>query len=260
MVTDTIRVLMIEDNMGDARLISEMIKEVRRVNIKLEHSLRLTTGLERLSKGGIDVVLLDLGLPDSTGLDSLKKVGAVASTIPVVVLTGFEDEEIGLKAVQLGAQDYLIKLQIDSNLLVRCLRYAIERKRMDQKLQEKEEENQAILDALPDLIFQLNKEGMFLSFKGFNDDIFPAWDVYKGKSIYDYYPSEIAEKTMYHLKESLSSCATQIYEYQLTTDNILHSYESRMVLNGQDKVLVIVRNVGEKKISKQIERSNSSFE
>jgi response regulator of citrate/malate metabolism len=260
MFTDTIRVLMIEDNMGDARLISEMIKEVRRVNIKLEHSLRLATGLERLSKDGIDVVLLDLGLPDSTGLDSLKKVSAVTSNTPVVVLTGFEDEEIGLKAVQLGAQDYLIKLQIDSNLLVRCLLYAIERKRMEQKLQEKEEENQAILDALPDLIFQLNKDGMFLSFKGSNDEIFPAWKKFKDKGIYDYYPAEIAEKTMYYLKETLSTFTTQIYEYQLTIENVIHNYESRMVLSGQDKVLVIVRNVGEKNKSEQVEKSKSSFE
>lgn len=262
MLNDTIKVLMIEDNMGDARLISEMIKEVKRVNIKLEHALRLASGLERLSKGGIDVILLDLGLPDSVGLDSLKKVNSISNSIPIVVLTGYEDEEIGLKAVQLGAQDYLIKLQIDSNLLVRCLRYAIERKRMEQKLQEKETENQAILDALPDLIFQLDKNGVFLSFKGSNENLFPSPDKCIGKNIYDVFPDDIASITMNNLNRVLSSFGIQVYEYQMNLGNVLRKYESRMVMSGHDRILAIIRNISGESLSnksEQVESTNSSL-
>lgn len=139
MGTEKIKVLLIEDNLGDARLISEMITEVAGSKIQIDHSFRLSTGLERLSRCQFDAILLDLALPDSTGLDTLRKVHSRAGSVPIIVMTYNEGEEIGLKAMQIGAQDYLIKLQIDGVLLVRSLRYAIERKKSEEKLNESEE-------------------------------------------------------------------------------------------------------------------------
>jgi len=139
METEKIKVLLIEDNLGDARLISEMISDASGAKIQIDHSFRLSTGLERLSKYHFDAILLDLSLPDSTGLDTLRKVHSRASGIPVIIMTYNEGEELGLKAMQIGAQDYLIKLQIDGVLLVRSLRYAIERKKSEEKLNESEE-------------------------------------------------------------------------------------------------------------------------
>lgn len=132
-------VLLIEDNPGDTRLIQEMLAEASGVTFELECAHRLSTGLERLAEGGIDVVLLDLGLPDSQGLDTFDKVYAHAQ-IPAIVLSGLDDESLAVEAVQRGAQDYLIKGQIDSNPLARAIRYAVERRRMAEALQQRNRE------------------------------------------------------------------------------------------------------------------------
>src|SRR5688572_23866508 len=99
-------VLLIEDNPGDARLIREMLRDARAGQFQLDCADRLTTALERLAQGGIDVVLLDLSLPESQGLESFQYVHTHTPGVPVVVLTGTDDEELGNRAVQSGAQDY----------------------------------------------------------------------------------------------------------------------------------------------------------
>ena len=124
------RVLLIEDNEDDVLIIRETLAEVRSASFDLECAGRLSTGLERLAAGGIDVVLLDLGLPDSQGLETLGRVHAQAPEAPIVVLTGLKDETLAVKAVQEGAQDYLVKGLVDGKLLARALRYAIERQRL----------------------------------------------------------------------------------------------------------------------------------
>src|SRR4030043_1195561 len=104
-----VKILLIEDNPGDARLIKEMLAEAPDVSFELKSANRLSTGLERLAKETPDVILLDIGLPDSQGLDTLKKVYAQAKVVPIVVLTGLEDEAVGMEAVHRGGQDYLCK-------------------------------------------------------------------------------------------------------------------------------------------------------
>ncbi|MGA9351794.1 MAG: response regulator [Anaerolineae bacterium] len=132
------RVLLIEDNEDDALIIREMLVKAKGAPFDLEWADRLSTGLERLAEGGIDVVLLDLGLPDSRGLETLSKAHGQAPEAPIVVLTGLADETVGVKAVQNGAQDYLAKGQVDGNLLARTLHYAIERKQAEEALREAE--------------------------------------------------------------------------------------------------------------------------
>jgi signal transduction histidine kinase len=131
-----INVLLIEDNPGDTRLIWETLAENSEARINLEYIDRLETGLARIGKGGIDVVLLDLMLPDSWGIDTFIKVHDKAPGIPIVVLTSLNDEVIAVQAMQKGAQDYLVKGQVDVNLLERTIRYAIVRKRAEVALQE----------------------------------------------------------------------------------------------------------------------------
>jgi signal transduction histidine kinase len=132
---ETIRVLLVEDNPGDARLIREILARARGAQFELERVERLSAALERLTTGGIDAILLDLTLPDSNGLDTFFKVHARAPRVPITVLSGFDDEVVAIHAVREGAQDYLVKGQVDRNLLVRALRYAIERKRSEEALQ-----------------------------------------------------------------------------------------------------------------------------
>ncbi len=133
--SDTIRVLLIEDNPGDSRLIREMIVDAGDSFVQLECVDRLGTGLERLAMGGFDALLLDLSLPDSQGLATFSTAYTRAPGIATIVLTGLDDEELAVKAVRAGAQDYLVKGQVDGNLLVRSLRYAIERKRVQKQIE-----------------------------------------------------------------------------------------------------------------------------
>jgi len=122
-----ITVLLIEDNPGDVALIRTMLSGTRGLPVSLQCADRLSTGLERLAQGGIDLVVLDLNLPDSTGLATISHVHARAPHVPVIVLTGAEDEVLGANAVWAGAQDYLVKGQVDGSLLLRAIRYAISR-------------------------------------------------------------------------------------------------------------------------------------
>ena len=110
----------------------EMLAEVRGTAFDLEWADQLSSGLERLAAGGIDAVLLDLSLPDSQGFDTFVKTHTQAAQVPIIVLSGLDDEELAGKAVREGAQDYLVKGNVDSNLLVRALRYAVERKKAEE--------------------------------------------------------------------------------------------------------------------------------
>ena len=131
-----VKVLLVEDNPGDARLIREMLAEAKGTRFNLERVDRLSMGLERLAAGGFGVALLDLSLPDSSGLDTFARVYAQAPQVPTIVLTGLADEALALKAVREGAQDYLVKGQVDSPLLVRAIRYAIERKKLEEAIRQ----------------------------------------------------------------------------------------------------------------------------
>jgi signal transduction histidine kinase len=136
------KILLIEDNPGDVRLIREMLSAVPGVSWELESTGRLSTGLEYLDKQQPDIILLDLGLPDSQGLETLDKICSKTTTVPIVVLTGLDDEAIANQAVHKGAQDYLLKDDINDRLLWRVMRYAIERKRMEAEKEEIERKAQ----------------------------------------------------------------------------------------------------------------------
>jgi PAS domain S-box-containing protein len=132
MSDNPINVLLIEDNPRNTRLIQEMLTEGRDGWLKVECVDRLSEGLARLAANDIGLVLLDLGLPDSRGFDTLAKTHTQAPAVPIVVLSGPADEELAIKAVQEGAQDYLVMGQINSDLLERTIHYAIERKRAEE--------------------------------------------------------------------------------------------------------------------------------
>ena len=139
-------VLLIEDNAGDARLIEEMLREDPATPFRLSRADRLSRGLELLSLKETELVLLDLSLPDSHGLETFSKVYAHSPKVPIIVLSGNDDQTLALFAVKSGAQDYLVKGKIDRELLLRAMQYSIERKRYQEEL-----ERQANYDALTGL-------------------------------------------------------------------------------------------------------------
>jgi sigma-B regulation protein RsbU (phosphoserine phosphatase) len=125
-----LQVLLVEDNAGDARLLREMFSTERADSFELTHLLRMSEAVNHLAKGGVDIILLDMGLPDGHGLETVRRAHAAAPGVPVIVLTGLDDEALAAEAMKEGAQDYLIKGQIENRALPRALRYAIERHRM----------------------------------------------------------------------------------------------------------------------------------
>jgi two-component system, cell cycle sensor histidine kinase and response regulator CckA len=133
LTSKSVSALLVEDNPGDRRLIREMLAETTASSFEVQHADRLQAAIDYLVQSKVDVVLLDLGLPDSQGLATLRRIYAQVPDLPIVVLTGLNDEVIGVQAVNEGAQDYLIKGQVDTHLLRRTVSYAIERKQAEQR-------------------------------------------------------------------------------------------------------------------------------
>ena len=124
-------VLLVEDNPGDARLLREMLNDYDPRGCELTHVMCMMDAQNYLSKHAVDIILLDLGLPDADGLEAIRRARAAAPRVPLVVLTGRDDETMAALALQKGAQDYLIKGQIETRGLQRAMRYATERKRLE---------------------------------------------------------------------------------------------------------------------------------
>jgi PAS domain S-box-containing protein len=128
-----LKVLLVEDNPADARLVREMLKDAHRP-VELTHAARLRDALEFLRTTGFNAILLDLNLPDSEGMNTFLRARAEAAHAPIVVLTGLADEEVAARAVREGAQDYLVKAEVDGPLLYRSIRYAVERNASDEAI------------------------------------------------------------------------------------------------------------------------------
>jgi diguanylate cyclase (GGDEF)-like protein/PAS domain S-box-containing protein len=145
-------ILLVEDNPGDARLLREMLNEQDSYHTAVTHVERLSDAELHLAGHSVDMILLDLGLPDAQGLDAVRRAHAFASRVPLVVLTGLDDEALATQALQEGAQDYLVKGQIDARGLKRSLRYAVERKTMEEALFVEKERAQVTLNCIGDAV------------------------------------------------------------------------------------------------------------
>jgi len=194
MDSDLIKVLIVEDNYPDFRLISEYLKESVVSSFVIMHACNISEALKIIEEKKPDIVLLDLGLPDSRGLATLTVVVDADTQLPVVVVTGLDDEKLGIEALQKGAQDYLVKGRIQSDLLIRSMRYAIERKRLESLLREKAEENRIILDSVPAMVFYKDKENRFIrTNKPFEDIMWFPKEGLEGKSVSEIFSKERAE-------------------------------------------------------------------
>jgi len=131
-----LRILIVEDNPADADLIREMLPQTDSLHFQAESVHRLSGALARLERRDIDLVLLDLGLPDSQGLPTFHALRKAAPDIPVIVLSGNDDQDLAIAAVRDGAQDYLVKGRFGGDLLVRAARYALEREHLILELRE----------------------------------------------------------------------------------------------------------------------------
>ena len=191
------RILIVEDNPGDVRLLREHLVGDRSVAevFQLVHVDRLALALQSLDEGAFEVVLLDLSLPDSQGISTLTKMHAARPGMPIVVLTSLDDEILGLQLLQRGAQDYLVKGEVTGSLLRRSLRYAVERKRAEVELRRSEVFLESIVENIPHMIFVKDAgELRFVRFNKAGEELLGhTRQNLIGKSDYELFPKEEAD-------------------------------------------------------------------
>ena len=162
MIGEPIHVLLVEDNPGDVALMKIMLSEECDGRVVIETASRASEAAERLEAGGIDVVLLDLALPDAHGTEALVRLQSHVSRVPIVVQTGLDDDDVAVQAMQLGAQDYITKGKSDGRLLMRRIRQAIERTRTMRDLADQRRRLDALMENIPDRVYFKNREGAFI--------------------------------------------------------------------------------------------------
>ena len=220
-----IRLLLIEDCLADARLIRIMLEESRALAIRCTWVDSLTEGIERLRDSTFDVVLLDLGLPESTGLDTLKIVCRETRVPTLVVMSGSSDEEVALQALQAGAQDYLIKGYVDGASLTRSIRYAIGRTRAEEALRARTDEQRqqakylrTLIDLLPMFAWLKDTHSTYLTV---NQATAAARgttvEQMEGKTDVDFWPQAMADARRADDVQVMTSLQRTTVEESLTT-------------------------------------------
>ncbi|AKB56844.1 PAS domain S-box protein [Methanosarcina barkeri] len=214
---EKVEILLFEDNPGDAGLIEEMLEEFADFQYEFKTVQTLNEGLSFLKDNRFDIILSDLGLPDSDGIDTFLEIHARNSRIPIIILTGMNDEKIGVEAVKKGAQDYLVKGQVDGRLLKRSIQYSIERKKAEERVQ-----NLAnIVESSNDAIVTRSLDGFITS-----------WNL-GAEQIYGYLAEEILGKPASVLMPSVLENESQKLTEMIKQGEKIHQYEtSRLRKDG----------------------------
>ncbi len=188
-MNDEIKVLQVDDDEIDVRLVKRALtKSTQADKFKMESASTLAEAVEHLGANSYDVILLDLGLPDSSGIETVQKICQVNPNIPIVVLTGLENEETGLQAIKSGAADYLVKGPTMENSLIKTILYAIERKKAAEKLRESQQMLQLVMNSIPQAVFWKDRN---FTYMGCN----PVFARHAGLAS----PEQIIGKTDYNL-------------------------------------------------------------
>jgi two-component system, cell cycle sensor histidine kinase and response regulator CckA len=250
-----IKILLVEDNPGDVLLLQETLSEITHFESDLVPVNRLSDAVQHLQTESFDVVLLDLLLPDSEGLETFLQIHQQVPLTPIIVLTGIADETLTIQAMQAGAQDYLIKGQVSgSELLMRAIRYAIERKRVEATLHRREQEFRTLITNAPDIIarFDQNLRHLYIN---------PAVEPATGLSTQDFLGKTNRELGMPEVQVAQWEEALQqvfgtgeptLFEFSFPSPTGTRYYQSRCVpefdLDGTvESVLGITRDITELK-------------
>jgi PAS domain S-box-containing protein len=220
---ESICILLVEDNLRDAELISRMLSKAGAGCFTIEAVQRLDAAIDRIGSGGIDAVLMDLTLPDAQGIDSVRRMRSATPNIPLVVLTANDNEELAFQSLNQGAQDYLIKDSVDAQMLVRSISYALERARSERDLAEHRRRLGLLLETVPDRIYFKDAEGRFIQ-------VSPS--VAKLLGIDD--PQQVLGKTDFHFftEECARAAFEDEREVMRTGEPIVGKVEKEALKNG----------------------------
>lgn len=259
-----IRVLLVEDNPGDARLILELLRELGQT-FALEQVDRLEGALERLGRAGVDVVLLDLGLPDSQGLATFEATQREARGPPIIVISGLDDERVALEAVRSGAQDYLVKGRIEGQLLARVIRYAIERKRSELKLAGTASRLRALMEHAGDGIAVLRPDAVALEVNPSLARLLGrTQDEIVGRRLRDFSPADAVDAQRSQFEAAVREGSGQVIGARFERPNgkvsIVDFSVSNVEVGGERFVLAIGRDVTEQRSLEQQLRQAQKME
>jgi PAS domain S-box-containing protein len=168
---EALRILIVEDDIVDRKLLERLLSKSSLLVSEVKSEAYLDAALQLLTENSFDIVLLDLGLPDSNGIESITKVQSIAPHIPIIVMSGLDDQDTAILAVQKGVQDYLIKGQVDSNLLMRSISYAIERKKTERELQSAEQRYRTIFENSAVAIMMVDGQERLISWNKFTEKL-----------------------------------------------------------------------------------------
>ncbi len=259
MILHPIKILLIEDNPGDVLLLQETLAEITFVELQWVHAERMAKALTYLQSEDFDVILLDLVLPDSQGLDTFIQIQNQAPLTPIVVLTGMADETLAIRSLQAGAQDYLVKGQASgSDLLLRSISYAIERKRIEAALQKREQELRTLTENAPDIIARFDPSLRHLYVNSAVEEATGLFvSDFLGKTNRELgMPEVLVEQWEGNLQRVFSSGEPTSIDIEYLTPNGIRYYQTRCVPEfaedgSVESILAIARDISDRKLAEQ---------
>ncbi|MEN6335888.1 MAG: PAS domain S-box protein, partial [Phycisphaerales bacterium] len=260
-----IRILIIEDDIIDRKLLERLLSQSTLGACDVRNADRLATALALLKEQSFDIVLLDLGLPDSQGMDSVSRLQTHAPHVPVIVLSGLDDANTATQAVQMGVQDYLIKGQVDASLLMRAIRYALERKKAERQLQSAELRYRTIFENSAVAIMMVDAEERLISWNKFTEHLLGMGEQQlRGRHIKTLYPESewqkiralsVRRKGMQHHFETRMTCANgEVIDVDISLSVV---YDSDGGVTGS---IGVIRDITERKqMEEALRRSERRF-
>ncbi|HSV99341.1 MAG TPA: PAS domain S-box protein [Sedimentisphaerales bacterium] len=260
-----LRILIIEDDVIDRKLLERLLSQSTLGGCDVKNADRLATALSLLKEHPFDIILLDLGLPDSQGMDSVSRLQAYAPHLPIIVLSGLDDENTATHAVQRGVQDYLIKGQVDTSLLMRAIRYALERKKAERQLQSAELRYRTIFDNSAVAIMMVDAEERLVSWNKFTEQLLGMGEQeLRNRHVKSLYPESewqkirllsVRRKGMQHHLETRMICADgKIIDVDISLSIV---YDSDGGVTGS---IGVIRDITERKqMEEALRRSERRF-